>query len=69
LLKIEVRVPNTFSTVFFDRPPVARYATKLCTAFVVHAPEQFPKVQQLALYKKKAKNASIPTRRSHRMHL
>src|SRR2546430_15847031 len=32
--RIEDRVSNTFSTVFFDRPPVARYATKLCTVFV-----------------------------------
>src|ERR1700730_1057994 len=31
---MEDRVSNTFSTVFFVRP-VARYATKLCTAFVL----------------------------------
>src|ERR1700687_3391170 len=32
---MEDRVSNTFSTVFLERPPVERYATKACTDFVL----------------------------------
>ena len=35
VLRSEESVSNTFSTVLRERPPVARYATNPCTAFVL----------------------------------